>query len=166
MARGTYARARSSVLILVALALGTMLAGCGSGEEEGAANPPAATVEQAASEETLEATAPEETRAAAEESERTATVRLSGTEGTVYAGSYGNLDSLEYAEGLLEAEPIEFTVNLRESGFDIVNASFAKPNGSKDGLLQIEILSDGEVVAEQEAETQYGTLNLTWSSEG
>ena len=166
MARGTYARARSSVLILVALALGTMLAGCGSGEEEGAANPPAATVEQAASEETLEATAPEETRAAAEESERTATVRLSGTEGTVYAGSYGNLDSLEYAEGLLEAEPIEFTVNLRESGFDIVNASFAKPNGSKDGILQIEILSDGEVVAEQEAETQYGTLNLTWSSEG
>ena len=57
-------------------------------------------------------------------------------------------------------------MNLRESGFDIVNASFAKPNGSKDGILQIEILSDGEVVAEQEAETQYGTLNLTWSSEG
>ena len=156
--------ARVFVPILAALALGVMLASCGSGGE-GASSPPAETVEQAAPAETVEATAPEETRAAAEGSERTATVRLSGTEGTVYAGSYGNLDGSEYAEGLLEGEPIEFTVDLRESGFDVVNASFAKPNGDKDGLLKIEILSGGEVVAEQEAETQYGTLNLTWSSE-
>ena len=162
MARSAHARA--CVLIVVALALGAVLAGCGSGEE-GSGGAPPETVEQAAPEKTAEATAPEETRGGAERSGRTATVRLSGTEGTVYAGSYGNLDGSEYAEGLLE-EPIEFTVDLRESGFDVVNASFAKPNGNKDGVLKIEILSNGEVVAEQEAETQYGTLNLTWSSEG
>lgn len=163
MVRRAYARV--PVLFVISLALGAMLAGCGSGEE-GAARPPAETVEQAAPEETMEATVPEETQAAAGGSERTATVRLSGEEGTVYAGSYGNLDSSEYAEGLLEGEPIEFPVDLRESGFDVVNASFAKPNATRNGVLKIEILSDGEVVAEQEAETQYGTLNLTWSSEG
>ena len=162
MVRRAYARV--PVLVVISLAFGALLAGCGSGEE-GSGSPPAETVEQAAPEETLEATAPEEDRAA-DGSERTATVRLSGAEGTVYAGSYGNLDGSEYAEGLLEGEPVEFTVDLRESGFDVVNASFAKPDGMRDGVLKIEILSGGEVVAEQEAETQYGTLNLTWSSEG
>ncbi|QIN78565.1 hypothetical protein GBA65_08580 [Rubrobacter marinus] len=159
------ARARALLPILFALALGAALAGCGS-EEEGAGSPPAEPAEQAAPAETVEATAPEETGGDAEASVRTATVRLSGSEGTVYAGSYGNLDGSEYAEGLLEGEPVEFTVDLRESGFDVVNASFAKPNGNYDGVLKIEILANGEVVAEQEAETQYGTLNLTWSSEG
>ena len=165
-AYGTHARARAFLLIPVVLALVVMLAGCGSGDE-GSGSPPAETVEQeAASGETMQGTAPEETQAPAESpSGRTATVRISGDEGTVYAGNYGNLDGLEYAEGLLEGEPVEFTVDMRESGFDIVNASFAKPDGSRDGVLKIEILSGGEVVAEQEAETQYGTLNLTWSSE-
>lgn len=93
-------------------------------------------------------------------------MRLSGTEGTVYAGSYGNLDGSEYAEGVFEAEPVEFTVDLRDSGFDVVNASFVKPAASDDGLLKVQILSGGEVVAEQDAEAQYGALNLTWSSEG
>ena len=154
---------RSLVLLLLVLAFGITLAGCGSGEEEAGnapAEPPPAAVE-----ETVEATAPEETGAAAAASARTATVRLSGTEGTIYAGSYGNLDGSEYAEGLLE-EPVEFSVDLRESGFDVVNASFSKPDAEDDGTLKIEIISGGEVVAEQEAETQYGTLNLTWSSEG
>lgn len=154
---------RPFVLLLLVIALGAVLAGCGSGEEGGESAP--AEPQPAAAEETAEATAPEETQAA-EASARTATVRLSGTEGTIYAGSYGNLDGSEYAEGLLEGEPVEFTVDLRGSGFDIVNASFSKPNAEDDGTLKIEILSDGEVVAEQEAETQYGTLNLTWSSEG
>lgn len=153
--------ARVPLLALFALVLGAMLSGCGSGEEAG--NTPSDPVEKA---ETVEATAPEETQAAAEGSARTATVRLSGTEGTVYAGSYGNLDGSEYAEGAFEGEPIEFTVDLRESGFDVVNASFAKPAADDEGVLRIEILSGGEVVAEQEAEAQYGTLNLTWSSEG
>ncbi len=152
---------RVPLLILFALALGAVLAGCGSGEE-GSGSAPAETVEQAG---TVETTVSEETGGAAEEASRTATVRLSGTEGTVYAGSYGNLDGSEYAEGVFEGEPIEFTVDLRESGFDVVNASFAKPAADDEGVLKIEILSGGEVVAEQEAEAQYGTLNLTWSSE-
>ena len=153
------------VLLLSTLALGALLAGCGSGEE-GSGSAPDATAEQAAPAATAEATAPEEAQGGAEEGDRTATVRLSGTEGTVYAGSYGNLDGSEYAEGVFKGEPIEFTVDLRESGFDVVNASFAKPAADDEGMLRIEILSGGEVVAEQEAEAQYGTLNLTWSSEG
>ncbi|CAA9478162.1 MAG: hypothetical protein AVDCRST_MAG25-2585 [uncultured Rubrobacteraceae bacterium] len=162
--RPAAAPARPFASFLISLALGAMLFGCGSGEE-GAEGAPAEP-RPATAEETVKAGAPEETGAAAEESARTATVRLSGTEGTIYAGSYGNLDGSEYAEGLLEGEPVEFTVDLRESGFDVVNASFSKPGVDDDGTLKIEILAGGEVVAEQEAETQYGTLNLTWSSEG
>ncbi len=152
------------LLIVFALVFGVMLTGCGSGGDE-ARNPPAGPTEQVPPDETAPA-APEGTQAAVEEPTRTATVRLSGTEGTIYAGSYGNLDGSEYAEGLLEGEPVEFTVDLRKSGFDVVNASFSKPGVEDDGTLKIEILSGGEVVAGQEAETQYGTLNLTWSSEG
>lgn len=127
-------------MILFLLALGLILAGCGSDGEEAGEGAPAEPAEQVSSEETAPA-ASEEARAAEEESSRTATVRLSGTEGTVYAGSYGNLDGSEYAEGLLEGEPIEFEVDMRESGFDVVNASFAKPGANDDGVLRIEILS-------------------------
>ena len=154
---------RASVLVLFALAL----AGCGSADEPAGNAPAEEPARRAPAEETAQEAAPEEqTQAAVEEATRTATVRLSGTEGTVYAGNYGNLDNSEYAEGVLEGEPVEFEVNLRESGFDIVNASFTKPAASDDGLLAVEILSDGEVVAEQDVETQYGALSLTWSSEG
>lgn len=162
-ARSFAALPRSYVIFLLVLALGAILTGCGRGEEGSESAP--AKPQPAAAEESVEATAPEETEAA-EAPARTATVRLSGTEGTIYAGSYGNLDGSEYAEGLLEGEPVEFTVDLRKSGFDVVNASFSKPGVEDDGTLKIEILSGGEVVAGQEAETQYGTLNLTWSSEG
>ena len=146
-----------------------MLAGCGSGDEAAGNAPAEEPAAQAPAEETAQeaAASEEQTQAAApEESTRTATVRLSGTEGTVYAGNYGNLDNSEYAEGVLEAEPIEFEVNMRESGFDVVTTSFTKPNTSDTGLLTVEILSEGEVVAEQDVETQYGALSLTWSSEG
>ena len=164
MGRSTYARARASLLVAVVTVFGAMITGCGSGEESADAPPAETAAQEAPRGETVEATAPEETRGG-EEAERTATVRLSGTEGTIYAGNYGNLDGLEYAEGIFEGEPVEFTVELRDSGFDVVNASFSKPAANDDGILRIEILSGGEVVAEQEAETQYGNLNLTWSSE-
>ncbi len=165
-ARPGLALVRASVLVLFGLA--ATLAGCGSGDEPAGsapAKPPEQTAEQAPAEETTQVVPEEETRAAGEAA-RTATVRLSGTEGTVYAGNYGNLDSSEYAEGVLEGEPVEFEVDMRDSGFDVVTASFTKPATSDTGLLAVEILSDGEVVAEQDVETQYGALSLTWSSEG
>lgn len=158
---------RTLAVLLISLALGAAVAGCGgSAGEEGSSGAPTESEQQPASAEEPTTPAPEETQGGGEEeSSRTATVRLSGTEGMIYAGTYGNLDGSEYAEGILEGEPVEFTVRMRESGFDVVNASFAKPNGNVDGTLVIQILSGGEVVAEQEAEAQYGTLNLTWSSD-
>ena len=168
VARPGLSLVRASVLVLFALALGVMIVGCGSGDEAAGNAPAEEPAEQAPAEETAqEEAAPEEqTQAAPEESPRTATVRLSGTEGTIYAGNYGNLDNSEYAEGILEGEPVELEVDMRESGFDVVTASFTKPAASDTGVLAVEILSDGEVVAEQDVETQYGALSLTWSSEG
>lgn len=157
-------RTRAVALFLFALAFGMVVAGCGSGGG-GAGSAPADTAKQAVPDTTVQTTAPEK-NGTAEGAGRTAVVRLSGTEGTIYAGNYGNLDGSKYAEGLLEGEPVEFTVDLRKSGFDVVNASFSKPGVEDDGTLKIEIIAGDEVVAEQEAETQYGTLNLTWSSEG
>ena len=141
---------RRALALIVALVFGALLTGCGSEDEE-AADAPNTAVEQKAPD-----------AAAGEE----VVVRLSGTEGTIFAGNYGNLDESKYAEGALGAEPEEYVVKRRPSGFDVVSASFVKPRAGDEGTLNVEILVDGEVVAEGDTSTQYGTLNITWSSEG
>ncbi len=147
--------------LLLALVLGA-LAGCGSGgEEDGAPNAnepregPVTTPENPGAPEP-----PEEG-----EARENIVVRLSGTPGMVFAGSYGNLDRSEYAEDVIEDEPVEYEVDVRDNGFDTVSASFVN-YGADGGTLVVEILMDGEVVAESDTSLQYGAVNVTFSFGG
>ena len=148
---------------LVALVLALM--GCGSAQEEAGDDPPDANEPRGEA----PVTQPENSGApkppAEEGGERdNVTVRLSGTPGTVFAGSYGNLDESTYEEGVLE-EPLEFEVDVRDNGFDVVSASFVKPQPDE-GSIKVEVLVDGEVVTESTTDIQYGALNVTWSFGG
>lgn len=150
-------------VLLVALVLALM--GCGSTQEEAGNDPPDANEPRGEA----PVTQPENSGApeppAEEGGEReNVTVRLSGTPGTVFAGSYGNLDESTYEEGILE-EPLEFEVDVRDNGFDVVSASFVKPQPDE-GSITVEILVDGEVVTESTTDIQYGALNVTWSFGG
>ncbi len=146
--------------LAVALLLGVLLAGCG-GNDEGAGDPSGAPPPETTSAGSKDP--PPEERGG--EGRAPAVVRLSGSAGTVFAGSYGNLEGSENAEGVLEGEPIEYEVEVRDSGFDIVSASFVKPSPSE-GTLAVEILVDGEVVTRSDTNSQYGALNISWSFGG
>ena len=158
-----------TVLFLLALVMGA-LAGCGGSGEEGAAGGAAPSEPR---EEEAPVTTPENpgapeppTEEEDEEGEEgpNVVVRLTGTPGTVFAGSYGNLEESTYEEGVLE-EPLEWEVDVRDNGFDVVNASFVKPRPDE-GTLKAEIIVDGEVVTESSTSIQYGALNVSWSFGG
>ena len=60
---------------------------------------------------------------------------------------------------------MEFKVDVRDIGFDTVSASFVNYGGVGDTLV-VEILVDGEVVAESDTSLQYGAVNVTFSFGG
>jgi hypothetical protein len=137
-----------SVLILV-LALGSLV-GCGDSEDEESNNAPSTTVQPA--ETTMQ---PEE--AAVEN----VVVRVSGTPGTAYSGSYGTFQSAQAVDGALGVEPADYEIEGSVS--DILAAVFRKTQPTDEGTLRVEILVDSEVVAEDETSEEIGVINVTWS---
>ena len=157
-----------ATILLFALVL-ALVGGCGgSGEEQaGGGNDPGAAERPRGD---APVTTPENPGAPEPPEEEgggrpNVAVRLSGTPGTTFAGDYGNLDGSEYAEGVIEDKPVEYEVDVRDSGFDAASASFT--NYGTDGeTLTVEILVDGEVVASRDPSLQYGAVNVTWSFGG
>lgn len=146
----------AGTFLIGALLIGALLVGCGGGDEEASgASPP----EKADSAPT--SAAPE----APTEERGNVTVRVSGTPGMIFAGTYGNTDKTQKADGILEGEPFEYEVEIRDSGFDTVTATFVKALPDT-GNLKVEILVDGEVVTTEESTSQYGALSVTWSFGG
>ena len=121
----------------IVLAFG-MLAGCGSGET---GNVPAS---------------PEEAGEIV--------VRISGTEGTAYAGTYGNLEEEGVPptiEDTLGDEPTEYEVQIEEGVSDGVSAFFEKTEPGS-GELEAQIVADGEVVAESTTYAEFGSVIVDW----
>lgn len=91
-------------------------------------------------------------------------VRISGTQGVTYLGSYGTAQGQRTVDGTLGAQPDEFDVEA-ETGtfeFDVVTANFQKRSQGP-GALRVEIVSGGEVVASQETTAEFGLASVTWS---
>jgi hypothetical protein len=91
-----------------------------------------------------------------------AVVRVSGTPGAVYSGSYGTSDRMEQAEGILEAQPAYYVAAVRRSSGDTVEARFQKVNLGTE-MLKAEILIDSEVVDQDETSLDLGTVEVSWS---
>ncbi len=130
------------VSVVVVLAFGT-LAACGSSGENGEA--------------------PSEVPASPEEAAEVV-VRVSGTEGTAYAGTYGNLEQEGVPptiEDTLGNEPTEYEVEIEGGVLDGVSAFFEKTEPGS-GELEAEILADGEVIAESTTYAEFGSVIVDW----
>lgn len=91
-------------------------------------------------------------------------VRVSGTEGIAYAGTYGNLEqegAPPTIEDTLRDEPTEYEVEIEEGVSDGVSAFFEKTKPGS-GELEAEILADGEVIAESTTYAEFGTVIVDW----
>lgn len=91
-------------------------------------------------------------------------VRVSGTEGTAYAGTYGNLEQEgvpQTIEDILEDEPMEYEVEIEEGVADGVSAFFEKTEPGS-GELEAEILADGEIIAESTTYAEFGSVIVDW----
>jgi hypothetical protein len=91
-------------------------------------------------------------------------VRVSGTEGIAYAGTYGNLEQEGVPptiEDTLGDEPTEYEVEIEEGVSDGVSAFFEKTEPGS-GELEAEILADGEVIAESTTYAEFGSVIVEW----
>jgi hypothetical protein len=130
------------VSLLVMLAFG-MLARCGGSGENGEA--------------------PSEVPASPEEAGELA-VRVSGTEGVAYAGTYGNLEQEGVPptiEDTLGDKPTEYEVEIEGGVSDGVSAFFEKIEPGS-GELEAEILADGEVIVESTTYAEFGSVIVDW----
>ena len=128
-------------LLVVLLASGT-LAGCGGSEGRG--------------------DAPDEVPASPEEAGEVV-MRVSGTKGTAFSGTYGSLAEGEsrIVDDTLGDEPTEYEVETQEGVSDGVSAFFEKTEPSS-GKLEVEIVADGEVIAESTTYAQFGSVIVDW----
>jgi len=136
-------------ILVVVLALGP-LGGCAGSEDEGSSSAPSTTVQ------------PAETTAQPEEAAvENVALRVSGTPGTAYSGSYGTFKSAQSVDDTLGVEPVDYEIEGSVS--DILAVVFRKTQPADEGTLKVEILVDGEVVAEDETSEELGVVNVTWS---
>lgn len=134
---------RRTLAVLGALLASGTLAGCGGSGEEGGA--------------------PDEVPASPEEAGEVV-VRVSGTEGTAYAGTYGNIaeeGEPQTIEDALGSEPTEYEVEIEQGVSDGVSAFFEKTQPGS-GELEAEILADGEVIAQSTTYAEFGSVIVDW----
>jgi hypothetical protein len=127
--------------VLLVFVFGT-LAGCGSGERGDAPDNVPASPEEAGE----------------------VVVRVSGTEGTAYSGTYENITGEgepQIIDETLGDEPTEYEVEVQEGASDGVSAFFEKtqPGG---GELKAEILADGELITESKTYAEFGSVVVDW----
>lgn len=93
-------------------------------------------------------------------------VRVSGTQGTDYSGSYGTARELQLVNAAtLEAEPTDYELGTIEDEEGALNATFKKTRPGKDTLV-VEILVDGEVVTRSETSAELGSVTVNWVPPG
>ncbi len=154
---GREALARLRALCVFALVLGTLV-GCGGsgseGEQEG---------EQGANESVRE---PAEETAAQETAEDGVVVRVTGTPGAVYSGTYGTATEVRAVDdATVGTEPTDYEVGAVEGQDGRLNVSFSKTESGGE-TLEVEILVDGEAVARGETSAELGVATASWTPEG
>jgi hypothetical protein len=127
------------VLLVFVLALGGLLAGCGSSEEEGNTDVPPSP-----------------------EAAGNVVVRVSGPEGTAFSGTYGTIEgALQTVDDTIGAEPTDYQVEVQKGVSDGVTAGFQKTQPGA-GALKVEILADDKVVVESRTLAEFGAVNADW----
>jgi hypothetical protein len=134
--------------VLGVLVLVLALVGCGGGSEDKGERAEDGPVRETTTEE-----------AAAAEN---VVVRVSGTQGVAYSGSYGTAREVRNVnDTALGAEPRNY--ELEEVGGEegAVNAVFKKSSPGRETLM-VEILVDGEVLTRSETSAELGSVTVNW----
>lgn len=128
------------VWLVFVLALGALLVSCGGPEEkEGDVSVPPS---------------PEEAGEVV--------VRVSGTDGIEYSGTYGTIEGmLQTVEDSVGSEPTDYAVEVAEGVSDGVTAGFQKIQPGE-GELRVEILADNQIVVESRTLAEFGAVNADW----
>ncbi len=160
MLRGGSPLAVFRVLLIFVLAFGALV-GCVSFEDEGAQKDE--TTQEATTQEPTQEVGREPAEKAALES---VVVRVSGTEGTPYQGTYetfirGETVRTHTVGESIRAEPTDYEIE-GEGTFDFLRADFQKvsPGG---GILMVEIVANGEVVEVGSTSEEGGRVRLDWA---
>lgn len=88
-------------------------------------------------------------------------VRVGGTPGLSFSGSYGTLDGQRSVDGVTPQE-YEVEVDTGVMSFDSITASMQK-RAQDQSELTVEIVEDGEVVAAQTTTAQFGVVSTTYA---
>jgi hypothetical protein len=99
-----------------------------------------------------------------EETPSNVMVRVSGTPGTDYQGTYSTSSESQTVEGNVGAEPTDYDANVENVDKSTLTAVFRKtqPGG---GTLKVGIIADGEVIAESATSAEYGEVSVKWPSQ-
>ena len=93
-------------------------------------------------------------------------VRVSGPQGTAYSGRYGTTQGgMIPVDGILGAVPAEYAVDTAGGAFGAVSAVFQKTQPVP-GALRAEVLSGGQVVAEDFTSEESSWVEVKWSPQG
>jgi hypothetical protein len=89
-------------------------------------------------------------------------LRVSGQQGVPYSGTYGTAQGVMLpVEGVLGPVPAEYGVETG-GAFGTISAAFRKTQPVP-GMLKVELLSAGEVVAEGESSDEWGSVEVGWN---
>jgi ABC-type glycerol-3-phosphate transport system substrate-binding protein len=95
---------------------------------------------------------------------KSATIRITGTSGTPFKGSYGSTRT-----GIKSVEakiPQDYEVRYFPQAFDTLKANIQKQTAD-DSKLTLQIIVDGETKEERTTATDFGVVLVSWSpSEG
>ncbi len=159
MLRGGSPLAVFGVLLIFVLAFGALVS-CVSFEDEGAQKDE--TTQEATQEPTQEVAREPVEKAGIE----SVVVRVSGTEGTPYQGTYetfigGETLRTHTVGESIRPEPTDYEIEGAGT-FDLLRADFQKtsPGG---GILMVEILANGEVVEVGSTSEEGGRVRLDWA---
>lgn len=94
----------------------------------------------------------------AQASPYTVEIRITGSPGLSFSGSYGDLGGLRSVDGTVPA-----TYTIVDPTYDMVSAVFQKQ--VEEGTLTVQLVKDGVVVASQTTTAAYGLVTVTYSFE-
>jgi hypothetical protein len=80
-------------------------------------------------------------------------------------GAYGSIGEARRVDGILGFEPTDYEVSAEDDSVNLT-AVFRKSQPGAKGTLRVEILADGEVVAEDETTAELGVARASWFSQG
>jgi hypothetical protein len=92
-------------------------------------------------------------------------VRVSGTPGITYSGTYGTANEVRIVDDATVGDgPTKYEVGTVDAEEGLLNAAFSKTQPGRE-VLRVEILVDDEVVTQSETSAELGTATVNWRPE-